>query len=111
MGKMRLIKDAFGTTEGFCLVKSAAVRTDVKGTEYLDMVCVDPLGNLITTYQVTEHFPVLVNMKVIQMWLGHSSMKTTSDCYSHLEASAKERAGEVLSSILGADQDCESEEE
>ena len=33
MGKMRLIKDAFGTTEGFCLVKSAAVRTDVKGSE------------------------------------------------------------------------------
>jgi len=106
-------------------------------TEYLDMVCVDPLGNLITPYQVTEHFPVLlkqnnmrniryhdlrhtcaslllnkdVNMKVIQMWLGHSSMKTTSDCYSHLEASAKERAGEVLSSILGTDQDRESEDE
>jgi integrase len=50
-------------------------------------------------------------MKIIQMWLGHSSMKTTSDCYSHLEASAKERAGEVLSSILGMDQDRESEEE
>ena len=50
-------------------------------------------------------------MKVIQMWLGHSSMKTTSDCYSHLEASAKERAGEVLSSILGTDQDRESEDE
>ena len=38
-------------------------------------------------------------------------MSKTSDCYSHLEASAKERAGEVLSSILGADQDRESEEE
>ena len=50
-------------------------------------------------------------MKVIQMWLGHSSMKTTSDRYSHLEASAKERAGKVLSSILGVDQDRESEDE
>jgi len=38
-------------------------------------------------------------------------MSTTSDCYSHLEASAKERAGEVLSSILGAYQDRESEDE
>ena len=105
--------------------------------ESLDMVCVDPLGNLITPYQVTEHFPHVlkqngmrpiryhdlrhtcaslllnkdVNMKIIQMWLGHSSFKTTSDTYSHLEASAKERAGEVLSSILGVDQDRESEDE
>ena len=110
---------------------------DDYSTEYLDMVCVDPLGNLITPYQVTSHFPHFlkqknmrniryhdlrhtcaslllnkdVNMKVIQIWLGHSSMKTTSDCYSHLEASAKERAGEVLASILGADQDRESEDE
>ena len=38
-------------------------------------------------------------------------MSKTSDCYSHLEASAKERAGEVLSSILGVDQDRESEDE
>ncbi len=52
-----------------------------------------------------------VNMKIIQMWLGHSSFKTTSNTYSHLEASAKERAGEVLSSILGVDQDRESEDE
>ncbi|MBR4895669.1 MAG: hypothetical protein IKZ41_04510 [Clostridia bacterium] len=45
------------------------------------------------------------------MWLGHSSFKTTSDTYSHLEASAKERAGQGLSSILGTDQDRENEEE
>ena len=45
------------------------------------------------------------------MWLGHSSFKTTSDTYSYLEANAKERAGEVLSSILGMDQDRESEDE
>ena len=47
MGKMRLIRDAFGTTEGFCLVKSAAVRTDVKGTEYLDMVLADSEGECV----------------------------------------------------------------
>ena len=47
MGKMRLIRDAFGTTEGFCLVKSAAVRTDVKGTEYLDMVLADSDGECV----------------------------------------------------------------
>ena len=47
MGKMRLIRDAFGTTEGFCLVKSAAVRTDVKGTEYLDLVLADSEGECV----------------------------------------------------------------
>ncbi len=47
MGKMRLIRNAFGTTEGFCLVKSAAVRTDVKGTEYLDMVLADSEGECV----------------------------------------------------------------
>ena len=47
MGKMRLIKEAYGTTEGFCLVKSAAVRTDVKGTEYLDLVLADSDGECV----------------------------------------------------------------
>lgn len=47
MGKMRLIRDAYGTTEGFCLVKSAAVRTDVKGSEYLDMVLADSEGECV----------------------------------------------------------------
>ena len=47
MGKMRLIREAFGTVEGFCLVKSAAVRTDVKGTEYLDMVLADSEGECV----------------------------------------------------------------
>ena len=105
--------------------------------EYLDMVCVDPLGNLITPYQVTEHFPFVlkqnnmrniryhdlrhtcaslllnkdVNMKIIQMWLGHSSMKTTSDCYSHLEAKSKEKAGKILEEILGGGKDNEEGEE
>jgi 3'-5' exoribonuclease len=47
MGKMRLIREAYGTTEGFCLVKSAAVRTDVKGTEYLDLVLADSEGECV----------------------------------------------------------------
>ena len=47
MGKMRLIREAYGTTEGFCLVKSAAVRTDVKGSEYMDMVLADCDGECV----------------------------------------------------------------
>ena len=44
MGKMRLTAQIGGTTEGFCLVKSVAARTDVKGSEYLDFVLADSEG-------------------------------------------------------------------
>lgn len=47
MGKMRLIADAIGTVEGFCLVKSVAARTDVKGSEYLDLVLADNEGECV----------------------------------------------------------------
>lgn len=71
--------------------------------KYLDMVCVNPLGELIKPSYITSHFPKLlkqygmrdirfhdlrhtcasllvsldVNMKVIQKYLGHSNMSTT----------------------------------
>ena len=47
MGKMRLTADIGGTVEGFCLVKSAAARTDVKGSEYLDLVLMDSEGECV----------------------------------------------------------------
>ena len=73
--------------------------------KYLDMVCVNPLGELIKPSYITSHFPKLlkqygmrdirfhdlrhtcasllvsldVNMKVIQKYLGHSNMSTTVD--------------------------------
>ena len=71
--------------------------------KYADMVCVNPLGELIKPSYITAHFPTLlrqsnlrdirfhdlrhtcasllvsldVNMKVIQRYLGHSNMSTT----------------------------------
>lgn len=47
MGKMRLTTHGTGTTEGFCLVKSVAARTDVKGSEYLDLVLADSEGECV----------------------------------------------------------------
>ena len=41
-----------------------------------------------------------VNMKVIQMWMGHSSMKTTFDIYAHLDVNAKEEAARILEKVL-----------
>lgn len=73
--------------------------------EYLDMVCVDPLGNLIRPNYISERFPKMLKknglphirfhdlrhscasmliahkagMKQIQMWLGHSNIGVTVD--------------------------------
>ena len=94
--------------------------------KHLDMVCVNPLGELIKPSYVTAHFPVLlersglrsirfhdlrhtcasllvslnVNMKVIQRYLGHSNMSTTADIYSHLDANATGEAGMKLGKLL-----------
>lgn len=100
-------------------------------TKHLDMVCVNPLGELLKPNYVTTRFPEVlekyglrpirfhdlrhtcaslllsknINMKVIQMWLGHSNMSTTADIYSHLDTSAKVEASKVIGSLLGTTED------
>ena len=41
-----------------------------------------------------------INMKIIQVWLGHSNMSTTADIYSHLDANATGEAGMKLGKLL-----------
>ncbi len=83
--------------------------------KYLDYICVDEIGNLITPNYVTSAFPKLlgknglrkirfhdlrhtcaslllkngVPMKQIQEWLGHSDFSTTANIYSHLDYDSK----------------------
>ena len=46
MSRMRLLNESNGQTfEGFCLVKSASVKTNIKGTEYLDLILADSEGD------------------------------------------------------------------
>jgi integrase len=47
-----------------------------------------------------------INMKIIQVWLGHSNMSTTADIYSHLDANATCEAGMKLGKLL-ADRESE----
>ena len=98
-------------------------------TEYLDSICVDPLGNILDPDYVSEHFPRFtkkhnlknvrfhdlrhtcasllvsknINMKIIQAWLGHSTMAVTADIYSHLDSSAKRKASEALAQLFDLD--------
>ena len=81
------------------------------GTEYLEYVCVDPLGDIITPEYVSHQFTKMlktrklrkirfhdlrhtcasvlldggVDMKEIQLWLGHSNYSTTANIYAHLD--------------------------
>ena len=98
--------------------------------KYLDMVCVDPMGNLIHPDRITERFPVLLErfgmeknrvkdlrhsfasmlmatqalLKEVQMWLGHSTITTTADVYGHLDESAKNRIGDAMQKLLCPDE-------
>ena len=98
--------------------------------KYLDMVCVNPLGELIKPSYITSHFPKLLKqygmrdirfhdlrhscasrliahkagMKQVQMWMGHSSITTTADIYSHLDVNATGEAGMKLGKLLSDDE-------
>ena len=104
--------------------------------KYLDYVCVDALGNLISPQYLTTHFPVIlrrlglkrirfhdlrhscaslmlsngVPMKMIQDWLGHSSMSTTANIYSHVDSASKLASAQVIGNVLaiekGQDKSC-----
>ena len=45
MSRMRLLNEASGATfEGFCIIKSVEIKTNVKGAEYLDLLLADSEG-------------------------------------------------------------------
>ena len=95
--------------------------------KYLDYVCVDALGRLLPPSYLSSHFPYIlrdlgikrirfhdlrhscaslmlangVPMKMIQDWLGHSSMSTTANIYSHVDSVSKLASAKVIGDVLG----------
>lgn len=91
-----------------------------------DFVCVDVTGELIKPEYISRAFPALleksglrkirlhelrdsnaslllgngVDMKLIQLWLGHAHYSTTADIYAHHRTDAKQGLGDVLSKEL-----------
>ena len=41
-----------------------------------------------------------VNMKEIQLYLGHSNFNTTANIYSHVDSSSKERSANIIANVL-----------
>lgn len=89
---------------------------------YLDYICVDEMGRLISPHYLTSAFPKLlaqnglrhirfhdlrhscaslllsngVSMKQIQEWLGHSDFSTTANVYAHLDYNAKLSSADAM---------------
>ena len=74
--------------------------------KYLDYVCVDAVGDILTPKYISSHFKVIlankVPMKMIQDWLGHSDMSTTANIYSHIDHTSKLKSAKVIGNLLGA---------
>ncbi len=90
--------------------------------QYLDYICVDEMGHLISPHYLTSAFPKLlaqnglrhirfhdlrhscaslllsngVSMKQIQEWLGHSDFSTTANVYAHLDYNAKLSSADAM---------------
>ncbi len=115
------------------LLKEKAKQEEMKrvfkksyNSEYLDYVCVNPIGDIIKPQFVTEHFKVILRkngmeqirfhdlrhscatlmlanneeMKKIQAWLGHSTISITADTYAHLDMASKVTSAGIISDSL-----------
>ena len=97
--------------------------------DYLEYICVDEMGTLISPHYLTASFPKLleknnlrhirfhdlrhscaslllangVAMKQIQEWLGHSDFSTTANVYAHLDYNSKlSSADAMVNGLSGA---------
>lgn len=97
--------------------------------KYLEYICVDEMGNLVSPHYLTTTFPKLleknglrhirfhdlrhscaslllangVSMKQIQEWLGHSDFSTTANVYAHLDYNSKlSSADAMVNGLSGA---------
>ena len=93
---------------------------------YEEYICVDAVGELIKPNYVTDHFKVILKqnglrknrfhdlrhscaslllangvlMKLIQEWLGHSDISTTSNVYSHVDSESKKMSAKAIELAL-----------
>ena len=95
-------------------------------TKYLEYIYVNELGELIRPDYLSHHVPAIlvkhnmprirfhdlrhscasllhangIPMKDIQAWLGHSTIATTANIYTHLDKDSKKSSAEAIISIL-----------
>lgn len=93
---------------------------------YLEYICVDEMGTLVSPHYLTAAFPKLLDknelrriryhdlrhscaslllangvpMKQIQEWLGHSDFSTTANVYAHLDYNSKLSSADAMAKGL-----------
>ena len=93
---------------------------------YLEYICVDEMGTLVSPHYLTATFPKLLDknglrrirfhdlrhscaslllangvpMKQIQEWLGHSDFSTTANVYAHLDYNSKLSSADAMAKGL-----------
>ena len=82
MSRMNLLNAPGQQVEGFCLVKSAAVRTDSKGGTYMDMVladaggeCVGKIWNYVPSMGLYEPEDVIKVRGTITVWKDSEQLR------------------------------------
>ncbi len=104
--------------------------------QYEEYICVDAIGELIKPNYVSDHFQVVlrqngmrkirfhdlrhscaslllangVQMKLIQEWLGHSDIGTTSNVYSHVDIESKKLSAVAIAKALDTNDAADSKE-
>lgn len=97
--------------------------------EWIDFVCVDAMGNVLSPAYVSRYFGTLLEknglrkirfhdlrhscaalllengatMKQVQEWLGHYSYLVTADTYAHVFAESKKNMADTMSELLSID--------
>ena len=112
------------------LLAKQAINKDIMGDsyngKYVDYICVNAAGDLITPDYVTDKFrqelkkhnlPKIrfhdlrhscatillangVDIKLIQQWLGHSNYSTTANIYAHVDFRSKIATANVINGAL-----------
>ena len=103
-------------------------------TDYLDYIYVNEIGEIIKPDYLTTHFKAFqeehnmphirfhdlrhscatllfaqgVPMKEIQAWLGHSTIGTTANIYTHLDENSKINSANAIIGILEQKKDTQS---
>ena len=58
MGRMNLLDKVYNAAanqvEGFCIVKSVAIKSNIKGAAYLDMILADAAANVTPSFGITR---------------------------------------------------------
>ena len=61
-----------------------------------------PLKSVLGTIDFNVLLMIKIPMKMIQDWLGHSDMGTTSNIYSHLDAGSKLDSAKAIGVALAS---------